>query len=253
MIFSIKKIKNNFSLQAQNYDDLAYIQKNAAQKLCDFSRNLLKNDIKLLDLGSGTSFIAKTILNLIKNPQIFETDLSLAMLKQWQINNDKLFKINCDIKNLPFNQKTQFDAIFSSFSLQWLENYDIIFADLYKLLKQDGFLAICLPTIKTLAEINISNRKSHCGFNINKLPDQNLIIKNLEKHGFKPVFKHNEIVKQRYCNAVDCIKQIKQIGANYSATKTMLNKTKLQIFNDFFAKDFDNVASWHICYLIYKK
>ena len=107
-----KIIKHNFSNKAAIYNDCALIQKTAAKKLCDLAKHFIGDESTILDLGSGTSFIAKNLAISQKNIQIFEIDIAHNMLKHWDDRPQNVFPILADIENLPFKNHETFDIIF---------------------------------------------------------------------------------------------------------------------------------------------
>lgn len=253
MVINSRIVQKNFSKNSQKYDQNASMQKEAAKKLCDFAKKYLDKNSKILDLGSGTSFVAKSLLKHTKKYQVFETDISLNMLKNWQEKPDNIFSFSSDIDNLPIKEIPLFDAVFASFSLQWINDFDKLILQIKKICKPNAIVAFCLPTQKTLEEIRISSDKSGCNFYLREFLHLNSITLNLENSGFKQEILESEIILQKHKNSVACLKNIKIIGANYFDKKNHINKKKLEDFNDFFFKNYDNTCSWHISYMIYKK
>ena len=273
-----KIIQQNFSRQATIYNDCALVQKNSAKKLCELAKKILtennfvqsqnftvsensltelqNKNINILDLGSGTSFIAKNLHEFNQNLKIFEVDIAENMLKQWVDRPSNILPILADIENLPFEKTASFDIIISSFALQWIENIPQLLRKLKILLKENGALIFCLPTEKTFAEIKSASEKSQCNFSIKTLHNENFIRDELLKLKLQEHFYQTEIVPQKNQNAVAALKEIKKIGANYSekfATKKNISKNNLQKFNDFFLQDNQNITNWHLAYFIFKK
>lgn len=229
------------------------MQKATAKKLCQLSEKYLVKNSKILDLGAGTGFISSNLLASDKSYQIFETDISLNMLKNREQKSVNIFPFNSDIERLPIKEKPIFDAVFSSFSLQWINDLDKLFKTIDKITKPNAIVAFCLPLKKTLEEIQISSDNSNCNLALQKFHDLDFVKNKLQKSNFLPEVIESELVKRKYENSVACLKEIKIIGANYFAKKNLLNKKKLKDFNDFFFKNYNNIASWNIAFLIYKK
>ena len=148
-MFDKKIVKKNFSRGAKNYDEAALVQKITADELFNVSKEFIVKNQKILDLGSGSSFLAKKISEnfLQGNLKIFELDLSVDMLELWCDRPENIFAIQGDIEQIPF-QNHSFDIIFSSFSLQWVKNFPQNFLNFFSLLKSGGVFAFCLPTPK---------------------------------------------------------------------------------------------------------
>ncbi len=258
--FNYEKINENFSRSSKNYDDEAVIQKLAAKKLCDLILPLIKENSNILDLGSGTSFIAQNLYKkaLEKNTKIHEIDLSQEMLNHWTPKPSNVFAIQGDIRNLQF-EKNSFDIIISSFCLQWLEDFEKNFLQFFQILKPNGIFAFCLPTSESLKELRIASIESGCNFNFNDLPKIEDLKFFLKKSGFieKEIFQETFI--KEFTNGYKALKSIKILGANHShKIKKLITKTKLQKFNNFCLKNFaingkTMKVSWTASYFILTK
>ena len=253
MSFDKKIINYNFSSKVSEYNINANIQKKVAQKLCKiFIENFVgknQNKIKILDLGSGTSFISKELLKNLNNCEIYEIDLSLEMLNNFQENPATIFKICGDIENLPFAESS-FDAIISSFSLQWIENYEKLFKNLHKILKLQGILAFSIPDNYSFEELKDSP------FLINKMPESQALSNILINNQFTKKTLINEKIYEEFLNLVEALKSFKKIGVNYSLTRD--NKKNFKELKKFYLKNFQNnltfeKLSWSISYFIYYK
>lgn len=253
-MFDKKIIQKNFSRGAKTYDEAAAVQREAARELCELvvghqspvpsgkllglrppsffvgRRSSVVRDLTILDLGSGTSFIAKKLLTddrqlTTDDLKIFELDLSTEMLKSWHDRPSNVFPIQGDIENLPFENHS-FDLIISSFSLQWIEDFEKTFSKIFSLLKPNGTFAFGVPTFGSLSELKAENI-----FNFNDLPKIEDLKSALKKSGFVEVFFQKKIVKQNFENGYEALKSLKKIGANYSKKKEkILTKTQLKHF-----------------------
>jgi malonyl-CoA O-methyltransferase len=272
-MFDKKIIQKNFSRGAGRYDEAAVVQKEAAEELCELVTKWTPQQVrgdkagrnlsplsprtrcrvqKILDLGSGTSFIAKKLLTYDKwrseasnlqfaqqrnkknskylrltpyDSKIFELDLSTEMLQSWHDRPSNVFPIQGDIENPPFENHS-FDLIISSFSLQWIEDFEKNFSKIFSLLKPKGTFAFCIPTFESLPELREENI-----FNLNDLPKIEDLKSALKKSGFVEVFFQRKIVKQNFENGYEALKSLKEIGANYSKKKEKkITKTQLKHF-----------------------
>jgi malonyl-CoA O-methyltransferase len=245
-------VKSRFSKAAKNYDEASEIQQLAAQ---DFLKNLtplIKKNQKILDLGCGTSFLAKNLATK-KNLKIFEIDLALEMLQNWSQRPENVFAIQGDFEKLPLKEN-QFDLIISSFSLQWIKNFEAAFLNFSKLLENGGTLAFCLPVQGSLQEL----KKAEI-FSFNDLPESRKIKNLLEKNGFKEKFFSAKTFKQEFQNGLAALKSIKKTGANISYGKqNFVTKKQLAEFNSFCLKNCDAktknfVLSWLVACFIFTK
>lgn len=252
MSYNKKLINYNFSSKVSEYNLNANIQKKVAIKLCNYfiENSDFKNsdEIKILDLGSGTSFVAKYLLQNINNSQIYELDLSLKMLNHYRENREKIVKICGDIENLPFAESS-FDAIISSFSLQWIEDYENLFNNLYKILKPKGIIAFSIPDNKSFRELK------NTPFLINKMPSSNKLSHILQQNQFAKKLLINEKIYEKFSNMIEALKSFKKIGVNYYFLSN--NKVDFKDLRTFYSNNIQNnlicKMSWSICYFIYSK
>lgn len=290
-MFSKKIIAKNFSRGVKAYDETAVVQRKAAGELCELILPFLDtsslaegresrefkskpklarssafrakdDEMCILDLGSGTSFVAKKLLtgNLQLTTddrrltpddlKIFELDLSAEMLQSWRDRPANVFPIQGDIENPPFKNHS-FDLIISSFSLQWIEDFEKTFSKIFSLLKPNGTFAFCVPTSESLPELRAENI-----FNLNDLPKIKDLKSALKKSGFVEIFFQKKIVKQNFENGYEALNSLKKIGANYSKKKEKkITKTQLKHFRlKNFQRENKNLYSltWIEAYFILK-
>lgn len=255
-----KLIAKNFSRASVSYNKYALVQKSSAKDLCLLALPLISKPAKILDLGSGTSFLAQEFYKNLKANQtkFYELDLSLRMLKYWSERPDEnFFSIQADIEDLPFKPNS-FDLVISSFSLQWLNNFEKTFAQIFSILKPGSMFAFCLPTYGSLFELREASIHSECDFNFNELPKIKNLKSALEKSGLKEVFFSTKTFQQPFKSNLEALRSLKKIGAKSLVKKNnLVSKVQLQRFNDFYLKKFsDNTKvrlSWLVSYFIFTK
>ena len=251
-------INKNFSKQALEYEKYALVQKFSVNQLIKkLSENIDLinfNNKKILDLGSGTSLIAKEFLkyNNCQNNIFLELDLSLEMLNFVKNRNQNFNAIQGDIANLPF-KNNNFDLIISSFSFHWLENFQQIFNNLFTNLKPQGILAFCLPVLGSCQNLKNLNL-----FQINDFPNPLTINESLENSGFKTILSHQENYLDNFENTLDAIKYFKKIGANYNFNHKNLNENNYSNIRKFYKKNLLNYREnfkidWNIYFFFCQK
>ena len=245
-------VKNNFLRGAKSYEEFGVVQNIAAKKLCEFAFSYLKKtNLKILDLGSGSGFVAKNILSYNLNHQIFEIDLIAPFAKNYLTIFTK-----CDIEKLCFKPNS-FDLIISSFALQWIENFEDTFIEINKILKPGGIFIFAIPDHESLKELKIASINSGCNFNFKELPKRENFKKNFYNSNFNLLNSSQETIKQSFSTGVEAIKSIKKIGANYSQfKKNKIKKSALKEFDNFFKKPSNDAScevSWVVNYFILSK
>ncbi len=248
-----KQIQHNFSQSASRYNQAAELQKFWAKKVAESATPYINNDSYILDLGCGTAMIAQHIK--LHSSLLFECDISFEMLRQKR--DKKSYRIQCDFENLPFAHNS-FDVLVSSFALQWLSNFQDNFVKISQLLKNKGSFIFCLPTSKSLKELVIANKEIGCSFYFHPLPTLNEVESAIESANLQIVENKVELMKFEFDNALQAVKSIKEIGANYSDKKSVINKTQLRNFDNFCLKNFAGVSksfalSWEVSFFIVQK
>jgi ubiquinone/menaquinone biosynthesis C-methylase UbiE len=173
------------------------------------------------------------------------------MLNYFQKKPKKIIKICADIENLPFTESS-FDVIISSFSLQWIQDFENLFDNLKKLLKPRGILAFALPDNNSFKELKSSP------FFINKMPAILDLSKILIQNNLNQKLIKNEEFYEKFPNLIEALRAFKKIGANYNFQGERSKLKNFKELRNFYLKNFQNnlklkKLSWSISYFIYSK
>ncbi|MFT6385891.1 MAG: malonyl-CoA O-methyltransferase [Rickettsiales bacterium] len=253
MIFDKSQIKNNFSRASESYDQNAILQKIVAKNLVKLAqRDILESD-KILDLGSGTGFVAGEILGVSSDKKIFQLDLSEKMLI---CNQHQTAKIVADIENLPFAQNS-FDLAISSLSFQWLNDLEKAIPQILEILKNGNNLHFSILGNESLKEVRVTKEDCGIDFSINDFIDEESL--KLILNQFDHTLKKEEIILD-YQDCSSILKSMKKIGASYSSgrnsNRNNLSKSKLELLNKFYLKNFKSGnkvrATWQVFYVSIK-
>ncbi len=250
-------IRDNFSKFHASYDSNTNIQKKSAKMLVEESLKYLDPNsfFNILDLGSGTGNVAKEVRNHLSNKnRIVNCDFSLPMLT----SSGEEFSVCSDICNLPIKDVEIFDAVFSSFCLQWLDCGEIkkLLDNLYKICSSGAIFSFCLPINGSFHEFLDANFQSGCNFHFIDLP-KGLDVENLINSSDFEILELRAInFKVKYLNALGFLKKIKDSGANYHApgSNNIINRKKIKKISDILFEKYDNYITWNVlyCYLIKK-
>ena len=120
MVEQLKQIQTRFNKASKSYNDVAWVQKDAAEFLVD---KLLKyqNFIPrtVLDVGTGTAYIPELLLKKFPTSSFYLNDIALEMLEVCKAK----FAKNQNIYYLPGNMleldADLYDCIISNLALQW--------------------------------------------------------------------------------------------------------------------------------------
>ncbi len=141
-------VQRHFSRAAKSYDDYAVLQAETAQRLFDRMGLIKRTPKKILDIGAGTGMLSLGLMQHYPQAMIHALDLAPGMcevLRDKVIaskhDSNKLFSVVADAENLPY-QSACFDLVVSSFTLQWCNEPDKVFAEVRRVLKPGGLFYV---------------------------------------------------------------------------------------------------------------
>jgi len=220
-----KRIANSFSSAAKNYDTLARLQKRVVDSLVEFSLGA-NNSVgqALLDLGCGTGYCIETLLKRfpdIAQPEgcIHALDIAEGMLEQAEQKFSELgFDEHIhwhlgDMESLPFVDET-FDGCISSLTVQWSENPQQLFAEMYRVLKPGAWFAFTTLGPETLFELRSSWQQVDEFAHVNQFMPLESIKAMAEEAGFNTVAFKSETPVLFYHDVIHLMRELKGIGAH---------------------------------------
>jgi malonyl-CoA O-methyltransferase len=244
-------IKRDFSKAAEKYNQNAFLQKQVATELCEIIDVEIKKQNQILDLGSGTGFIAKEIGT---EYNITQLDIAMQMCKL----SAKHAPIICaDIEWLPI-QDNSFDGVVSSLAFQWLENLKHTFAEISGILRYNGYLIFATLTHGTLKELKHIVEKFGKSERVNNFHSEDEIRVALEEAGFEVEYVQNSEKILHYDDAYDLMRNIKVIGAG-SKNKDVPNLTVSEFelvnseYKNHFSQDDRIYSTWNVQYFVCRK
>jgi predicted TPR repeat methyltransferase len=178
-------MQDHFHKKADNWDTGA-IRINGAQIIAEAIQNKIKlhSNMEIIDFGVGTGLLGFEIAK--KTKQVHGVDTSKSMLEKLQEkNSDELFikPYHQDILITPL-EKT-FDGLVSSMTLHHVENLEKFFTQIYKNIKEDGFIAIADLESEDGTFHSDNAGVYHFGF------EEKALCEIVERSGFKEVMIEN--------------------------------------------------------------
>jgi len=251
-----KRIARSFSQAASSYDSHASLQRNVADRLL----RQLKQDAsvhRVLDLGSGTGYCTNELYDLYPNAEIVNLDIAEAMLVfASNRHKSKSFKeksICADAEALPFIGNT-FDIIFSSLSIQWCQNYSVLFSELKRVLKPQGKFHISTFGPETLQEVTQAWQKVDSFVHVNHFNTDAFLVNEINNNAFSEVQIEIEPMLTYYQSFEKLARELKSIGArnmNAGQGHGLNGRRKLLRLKQAFEQNFDNKLGIPVTYQVY--
>lgn len=248
-----KAVADSFSRAAQQYDQVAHVQKQVGRGLLAL---LQQHNIQAragLDIGCGTGWLTLQLKHHAQH--LTALDLAPGMLAYaQQIDSDRLIDefVCADVESLPFPSET-FDLIFSSFALQWCDSLETVFNDVWSRLKPGGHFVFSLPVQNTLRELKQSWKKAEATHShVNTFASVNEVQAALNNAQFLPVSFEERLEYAYYDSVRQLTSELKTLGAHHVTDNPTRSLTGKKTIANMIAayEEFRNAegmlpASWH--------
>lgn len=130
--------KKGYDLAAGEYDKKeAYLNSFEKNKLVSLLPKI--EGWRVLDVGAGTGRLSLTLRKM--GAEVTALDLSEKMLQRLNKKDRSIKTVVGDAEDLPFNQE-QFDLITAAFLIVHFKDPRRFFDEVYRVLKNDGFLLV---------------------------------------------------------------------------------------------------------------
>jgi malonyl-CoA O-methyltransferase len=240
-------VKLRFENSFPTYDEHAVVQRKMAEKLADYIfASCGENYKKVLEIGCGTGFLTKHIVNDFKIKKLLINDISPEIIGYIEKIAPYCNFLIGDMENMVFDKK--FNIVTSNAAFQWAEDLQAMINRFYHVLESDGVLAFT-----TFGERNFEQ--------ITKISNRKLMYKNLNElepmlRNFEVRILKEEVVELEFSSPVDVLRHIKGIGANAMAaefwTKGVLKDFERK-YREYFSTKNGVSLTYHPIYAVVKK
>jgi malonyl-CoA O-methyltransferase len=209
------KIAQSFGSASQSYDISARLQRFSGKHLMPWLPN--RNDLTVLDLGSGTGFFTDLLASSYKH--VVGLDLSKGMLHFAQDSRHKAITwLEADVHNIPLKDESV-DLIYSNLVIQWCDPLDVAISEMLRVLKPGGLIIFTTLVEGTLHELKSSWRKVD--------DDQHVIdfkteseLSDLFNTDASKILEHKcQDIVLEYQNVIHLARELKGLGANHLPEK----------------------------------
>lgn len=221
-----------FGSKSAEYERNAKIQSEIAEeavKFCVEKVSEIKSGL-WLDLGSGTGFARKKLVEIFGGINIISLDISFAPFME----NEN--RVCGDFDFLPFSDDS-FDKIISCSALQWSKDIKKALQNSFDALKIGGKFVLTVFGGRTLENLRFLQNE----FDIKPLASfykQEFFEEIFHNTGFEIIAKNERIFSQKFYSAYDALKNISKIGATGHGGK-ILSPKKIKEFVLQYEKMFD--------------
>lgn len=152
MLIARKKLQQNFSRAAVDYDVQAEFQHVQTLRVLDAALMLFPERATIADIGCGTGYFALAAKEKRPNWHVVGIDIAPGMC---EVAATRCTAIAGDAARLPLGDASV-DAVVSSLCYQWVDDHERAFAELARVLKPGGRAVIATLGASTLCELRHS-------------------------------------------------------------------------------------------------
>ncbi|WP_294947858.1 malonyl-ACP O-methyltransferase BioC [Sulfurivirga sp.] len=237
-----KAVRRHFSRAAAAYDEAAVLQRTVAERLDERLELFTLKPARILDVGAGTGLLTEHLLRRYPQAQVVAVDLSEAMLRWAQGKLRRLGGVwqrlrgRCpaelvvaDAYQLPFADGS-FDLVVSNLMLQWCDDLDAVLCELRRMLRPEGLVLFTSFGPDTLRELRQAWAAVDDREHVNTFIDMHDVGDALIRAGFGQPVMDVERYTLTYAEPMGVLKDLKAIGATYSAAdgRGLIGKGRLQ-------------------------
>lgn len=204
-------IRKNFSRSAKTYDASASLQREVADLLLARLAYLKNLPQTILEGGCGTGYVTRRMATYCPKSFVVASDAAFAMVEEARRQDRRWFKkahyCLADMEALPFANHS-FDAFICSLALQWC-NPQKVFAEVYRILKPNGFILFSTLGPDTLCELKeaLNDTRVHGFIDMHDLGSL------LTEAGFADPVLDCEWQVRHYATIENLLREIKGLGA----------------------------------------
>lgn len=215
-------VRAAFDKAAPTYDANAVLQREIADRMLERLDYIKHQPKMLLDAGAGTGYGTRHLRSRYPEAAIIALDLAEAMLKVacpqpglWQrLRGTAQHQALCaDIDALPL-KTSSVDMVWSSLALQWCNDLNVSFAELYRVLAPGGLLMFATFGPDTLKELRAAFAEVDGYSHVNRFVDMHDIGDVLVSAGFNTPVMDMEYITLTYADLKIMLRELKGIGAH---------------------------------------
>jgi malonyl-CoA O-methyltransferase len=212
----VQQVAQAFSQAAETYDQVAGLQRIAADQL--LNKGSILHLGKVLDIGSGTGYVSAQLAEVEAVTEVTGLDIAEGMLTyaKSRHHNSKLNWHLGDAQQLPLTLSDRakgYDLITSSLAIQWCKNLDAVFSGVAHCLTEKGVFHCATLGPKTLHQLKWAWSQVDDYQHVNEFVSLETLRNTLENH-FVEVDIVCESIELKYLSVQKLTKDLKQLGAS---------------------------------------
>lgn len=205
------RIARSFSRSAVSYDRAANLQRKVGMRLLQTIE--AEPTETVMDLGTGTGFFLPSLEALMMPDQVIAMDIAEGMLSyaKYAGRGSNVHWLCGDAEKIPLADNSV-DFVFSSLAIQWCENLQKLFEEVYRVLRPEGSFVFSTLGPDTLFELRQSWRAVDKDVHVQQFAPRSTLLEAMEY--FESYQLQEEIYTLKYNSLIEMLKELKDLGAN---------------------------------------
>ena len=208
-------VRRRFDRAATGYETHAILQRRVEQECLERLEQIALTPDAVLDIGCGPGFSTQRLLRLYPKARVFGLDIAPAMLRRhpragrWR----RGARLVCaDMEQLPLAPGSV-DLVFSSLALQWSDDLDRVFREVFRVLRPGGCLLFSTFGPETLKELRAAWAEADAKPHVSAFADLQDIGDGLARVGYRDPVMDREVYTLTYADLKGVLDDIRHIGA----------------------------------------
>lgn len=253
-----KEINRQFSKAATTYDEQADVPKEVARRLIASLKPW--QDIlppgPILEIGCGTGFATRGLLDMYPDRKLEITDLSPEMVKvcenKYGVHGNTEFRV-MDAEKAPIHEP-KYAMTISSFVAQWFKDPALSLGRWLEVTKPGGLLLASFPGSESFPEWRQHCQNLGIPFTANTLPETEEMVIKLSA-GPAQVDYYEDTVSRRFPSAASFFRNMKQIGSGTQLSGRHLNPSEMKMLIRHWDEHSEgNIqVSYHVVFMAVKR
>ncbi len=210
---SKESIAESFSQAAKKYDESAFFQKIAGNRLMERLDYFKLQPKTILDVGCGTGYFTRQLKQKYFDAEVIGIDLANGMIDFCLGQSNSEQYICADALQLPLADNSQ-ELVFSNLTFQWISEIELLFKELHRVLKPNGLLLFTSLGPDTLFELKQSWQAVDSHKHVNDFLDMHDLGDAMLSAALLDPVVDNEPVVIGYNKAIELMRDLKNIGAH---------------------------------------
>ncbi|MBF8780668.1 malonyl-ACP O-methyltransferase BioC [Pseudomonas fulva] len=207
-----RQVAASFSRAATTYDSVAALQRAVGEHLL----GQLPADLAVsrwLDLGSGTGHFSRRLSERFGGSQGIALDIAEGMLQHARREGGASFHVVGDAERLPLADDSV-DLVFSSLAVQWCSRLDQVLAQVRRVLRPGGVLALSSLCVGTLEELRASWQQVDGMVHVNRFRQFEAYQQHCHASGLQLLGLHRQAQVLHYPDVRSLTHELKALGAH---------------------------------------